>query len=115
MISLIVKSQVHLRFFYKEVSQHDFTYHSVVIVTKLCTLYPHRKEYPLLSAFNLNKGYKMEGLESEIIPFYKNKTIFLTGGSGFVGRGKDNVTTKAIGAFFYKNTYDVQYIQMYIY
>lgn len=28
----------------------------------------------------------MEKLESEIIPFYKNKTIFLTGGSGFVGK-----------------------------
>lgn len=29
----------------------------------------------------------MEGRESEIVPFYKNKTIFLTGGSGFLGRG----------------------------
>lgn len=30
----------------------------------------------------------MEGVESEVKSFYKNKTIFITGGSGFVGRGK---------------------------
>lgn len=31
--------------------------------------------------------------ESEMIPFYKNKTILITGGSGFVGRG---ITIKTI-------------------
>lgn len=30
----------------------------------------------------------MAAVESEMIPFYKNKTIFITGGSGFVGRGR---------------------------
>lgn len=29
----------------------------------------------------------MAAVESEIIPFYKNKNIFITGGSGFVGKG----------------------------
>lgn len=29
-------------------------------------------------------------MDSEIKTFYKDKTIFITGASGFVGRGKSN-------------------------